>query len=418
MKFANLTFQARGINSIGDNMQLIAIDNLYKKMGITESEIIYIDYHKLADYDGDYVVLPISMPMVDYIQDGLAGRFSPRIIPVFLGLTMVRQYLYKKEVEYLKKYEPIGCRDEWCLNTLRKYNIKSYLHGCITFTLPERQISNPSNKVYIVDVDEEIFNLLPKHLFEGKKLIYKTHVYSELEKDPKLLAVEQYKEYKDNASLVVTGLLHCALPCYAAGIPVIMINSKISYRKAFLEKLINIWDAERIKSLRNPLDLRPDIIDNDKRKIKKKIMELSISRINDAYNTYKNFCDISFFYEERNKSNYINDAVYFYIEWIKNNWFDKDKIYNYSIWGLTQISEYIFQYINDNYPNAILLNVYDSFKKVNFMGKTSQVPDNFQNVTEEIVFVTAPGAFFEAQKKSMENYNSNIKFVCKTIVNY
>ena len=42
MKFANLKFNARGINNIGDNLQLIAIDNIYKEMGIDLNDIIYI----------------------------------------------------------------------------------------------------------------------------------------------------------------------------------------------------------------------------------------------------------------------------------------------------------------------------------------------------------------------------------------
>ena len=124
MKFANISFSARGVNNIGDNMQLIAIDNIYKEMGISQSEIVYIDFHHLADYDGEYVILPLSMPMVDYVENGIAGRFSQHIIPVFLGLNMVRQFLHPAEVSYLKMYEPIGCRDEWMLETCRKYNIE------------------------------------------------------------------------------------------------------------------------------------------------------------------------------------------------------------------------------------------------------------------------------------------------------
>ena len=43
MKFANYKFNARGVNNLGDNMQLIAIDSIYERMGIPKEDIIYID---------------------------------------------------------------------------------------------------------------------------------------------------------------------------------------------------------------------------------------------------------------------------------------------------------------------------------------------------------------------------------------
>ena len=125
MKYANYRFRARGVNNLGDQMQIIAIDYLYSVMGIPAEEIVYIDYHSLRAYDGEYVILPVTMPMVDYFPNGFADRFSERIIPVFLGVTMVKETLTEKEQIYLRKYEPIGCRDERTLNTMRKYGILS-----------------------------------------------------------------------------------------------------------------------------------------------------------------------------------------------------------------------------------------------------------------------------------------------------
>ena len=37
-----------------------------------------------------------------------------------------------------KKYEPIGCRDEYSCNYFRKHGIESYIMGCYTLCLPER----------------------------------------------------------------------------------------------------------------------------------------------------------------------------------------------------------------------------------------------------------------------------------------
>ncbi|MGN0739638.1 MAG: polysaccharide pyruvyl transferase family protein [Treponema sp.] len=417
MKFANIQFKARGINNIGDNMQLIAIDNIYKEMGIDLKDIVYIDFHKLAEYDGEYVVLPISMPMIDYVENGIAGRFSPHIIPVFLGLNMVRQFLYSEEADFLRMHQPIGCRDEWCLDTMRKNNIKAYLHGCITFTLPETEKKETQNKIYIVDADKTLVDMLPKNLFAGKEIVYKTHFYKSLEVDPKTVALEQYNEYKENAALVITGLLHCALPCYASGIPVVMVNTKVSYRKAFLESLIEIWTPEKLTTIHaQDGEIKPSVITDVERQFKKQFLETTKTRILEVYKKNKDICDISLFYEQRRKSDYVNDAVLEIISYLNNHWIKKNKSYTYSIWGLSQISEYIFDFIRKNYPNAKLINVYDSFKTVAFMGKISCHPKKLENGNEEFVFVTTIGAVAAAKELEAKLHKTNIKFAYAKLI--
>ena len=73
MKYANISIERgyahsairfgkdkeRKIN-IGDYAQILAVDNLYCRMGIPNEEIIYIEYYDLFDYDGEYVILPIN----------------------------------------------------------------------------------------------------------------------------------------------------------------------------------------------------------------------------------------------------------------------------------------------------------------------------------------------------------------------
>ena len=124
MKYANYKFDARGVNNLGDNMQLIAIDSIYERMGIPKKDIIYIDKNETSTYKGEYVVLPVTMPLIDYTEGGICGRFSNYIIPVFLGLTLAKDSLMPQEVEYYNRFEPIGCRDERTMNTLRKYSVQ------------------------------------------------------------------------------------------------------------------------------------------------------------------------------------------------------------------------------------------------------------------------------------------------------
>ena len=60
MKYANISIEsgyakskerknAIRVVNIGDYIQIIAIDNLYKKMGISKRDIVYIEYYDLFD---------------------------------------------------------------------------------------------------------------------------------------------------------------------------------------------------------------------------------------------------------------------------------------------------------------------------------------------------------------------------------
>lgn len=389
MKFANYKFNARGVNNLGDQMQIIAIDHIYQTMGIKKEDIVYLDYHELKDYQGEYVILPVSMPMVDYFPNGFADRFSDCIVPVFLGVTMVKESLTEKEQTYLRKYEPIGCRDERTLHTMRRYGIFSYLHGCITVTLPRRE-NDRGKDVFIVDVEDSCKNLIPEEIRKDAK--YRTHLRSDVSADPKTACMEQYDEYKRDARLVITSLLHCSIPCAAAGIPVVLLNSKVSYRKAWMEKIIPVYTPEEVDAINwDPLPIEME-------EHKQRVLSLSIQRIQDTYEKYSGVLDLSYFYEIRKKHEYLNDACDSLKQFLKENWTDPEKAYPYSIWGLTQIAEWIVDFIGKEYPKAKLNHVYDAFRREEFRGIMSEPPENIRGRLLETVLVTTNGAEKAARK--------------------
>ena len=401
MKYANYKFCAKCANNIGDNIQIIAIDHIYEHMGLEKSDIVYIDTNELATYVGEPVVLPVTMPLIEYCENGQAGRFSPYIIPCYLGLTFPNNLLTESEIQHYKKYEPIGCRDEYTLNTLRRYQINCYLHGCITQTFPEREENKNQSDIYIVDVDSSVLSYIPERI--RNKAIYRTHLYSDL-LNPKEKAMEQYEEYKKYAKLVITSLLHCAVPCMAAGIPVIMLRCKVSYRMAWLEKFLPIYTADNISDI----NWNPDPIKYPEHK--EKLLSLTIKRLRETFDKFSEIMDMSWFYETRKKSIYVNDACESLKQFIDNNWLDKSAEYKYGIWGLTQMSRWIYDYISENYPNATLCHVYDSFRTIKFNGIESISPEEISKYKDEIVFVTAISAvdaakdFFSKISKNNDTY--------------
>jgi SAM-dependent methyltransferase len=391
MKFANYKFYAKGVNNLGDNMQIISIDSIYKAMGISEREIIYIDKNELNTYKGEYVILPVTMPLVDYMEGGISGRFSDHIVPVFLGLTLVTDSLLLQEVDYYRKFEPIGCRDERAMNILRKYGIQAYLHGCITATLPKRSIEKDKtfDKVFIVDVAKNVLSYIPDELM--KDAVFLTHMHEEID-NPKELMQEYYNRYKNEAKLVITGLLHCSVPCMAAGIPVVVAKNNISYRYGWLEKLIHLYDKNDFANI----DWNPVPIEYEDHK--KRLLEVTINRLLEAFNKYSSIYELSWFYEQRKKKEYILDAFEPIKRYIDSHFIDKNKEYKYAIWGVTQISSVSVNYIMKEYPKAKLMHVYDTYRKVLFEGLYSEGSENICNHPDEIVLVTTNGASRMAQK--------------------
>ena len=159
MKYGLLVFQGNhgkntsrptdGTFNVGDNIQMLAMLRIYReRMGLKKEDLIPIDFHDLASYQGEPVVLPINFFFFG-CKSATRQWFpaSPNIVPVFLGLHLDTQILDPETVQYLQTYAPIGCRDAYTLRTMQKYHIPAYLGGCVTATLPIRQSTLPPPEI-------------------------------------------------------------------------------------------------------------------------------------------------------------------------------------------------------------------------------------------------------------------------------
>lgn len=390
MKFANISMARDGLNNLGDNIQLIAINELYKKMGITEDEIVRIDYYNLSNYNGEYVILPINYPFYGYRNELDITMFSERIIPVFLGISVMDGSISMAEKEYLKRFEPIGCRDEHTMREFRKSGILSYLNGCVTSTLDKRRDGFKNRtKTIFVDVDESFKKYVPQEILKDSEFI--TQMVYDI-KNPEQTAIEFLNKYVNEAKIIVTTRLHCAVPCMAMGIPVIFIKDKYSFRFTWLNKLIKIYTKEEYDSI----DWEPKTLDYEN--LKKRICKTDMKRIQDAYNKYSEIFELSEYFE--NKELYKKGLVEHIdtsIEFIRNN-FKTDDSFEYSLWGVTQPANKINEYIKSNYPKSRLNLVVDKFKRVNFCGKDTVSPETLKDNHEGFVFVTSASAFNDAEE--------------------
>lgn len=262
--------------NIGDYIQALASSQYYPRVdGFLDRDT------DLKDYEGE----PCKIIMNGwYMHEPQNWPPSERIIPLFVAFhlnVLARNELTSPEsISYLKRHEPIGCRDIGTMKLLRKYGVDAYFSGCMTLTLGRKYHSvEKDDKTYIVDplmynvglrdvpsaiwrflnYPYDIIRLLRNKdlcIHTGKsmlKKIVKTSIfhkeYSRLfSRDIVMNSVyvcQQSSYYKESfptdeerlqeaerlvrqyarAKMVITSRIHCALPCLGLETPVIFLKN-------------------------------------------------------------------------------------------------------------------------------------------------------------------------------------------------
>lgn len=411
MKYGNILFDGnrKGSVNIGDDLQLVAIENMYKKMNIEYDDVVRIPFSQLASYNGEYVILPISFPLYGYSHDRYITMFSDRIIPVFLGLSIMAENILPEEVEYLRRYEPIGCRDYYTYKVMKNHNIDAYVNGCMTITLDKSIFKKTTEtfdkKVYITDLNEDYLKYVPEEIL--KNCEYRSQILESCD-EPEEMAKTQIKEYYEKASLVITTRLHCAMPCVALGIPVIVLKDRYSFRFPTLSAYMHIYTKDDFSNINWKIEkINIELLTRRK----ELILNNAINRVKAQYNKYYYICEISELYEDEgiNNGSFVEhiDNV---IEFIANK-YDIQQAFEYAVWGITQKADKICSYIENNYKRAKLKIVHDRDKKMIFHGVESSSDEKLLLDDNLFVFVTAATAnsyakdLFDRNKKEKNMYH-------------
>ena len=396
MKYANLILdENKKMENIGDWVQIFAIENLYRYMNIDYSEVVRIKISELNSYDGEYVVLPINYPFYGHYD------LSSKIIPVYLGISLISGSA--SQGLRMHQYQPIGCRDFHTLQEVQKQGIEAYYGGCLTITFPRRNKEIVGNKVFIVDVSDEIIKKIPSEILNNAEYVeHVEHVKYNEECVGEDGAKEIYKRYADEAKLVITSRIHCAQPCIAAGIPVVFICETISFRYEVLRQFLPIYTLENI----DEIDWCPAVVETEE--IKGKLLENASERVKLTYAKYSKMCEISDFYLQGKKLNYRIDAVWAFEEYVKENWKPSES-FSYVLWGKTQIADVFYSWMKENYPNAVMKFIIDISAEKEFHGYMPVKVDRLIECGNSPVFVTA-GAANTMAVRMFEKYNIK-KFV-------
>ena len=388
--------------NLGDYAQLLAIDNLYSHMGIKEEDVVRIEYYDLLDYDGEYVILPLNFIFFNPFYGQRDLILSPKIIPVFLGIHCINLNFGKRELEYFSQFAPIGCRDERTMNLFREKGILAYLQGCISATFPKRE-KRTYKKIYLVDIPEKLKEYLPQNI-STDGIYMSQQIYGDCDKYLQKENCKSIKEcmkkrlelYKDSAKLVITSRLHCAAPCIAMGIPVVFVCDEYSASYSWLEKLIPVYTKEEFAKI----DWNPEAVEYEE--MKETILQNASKRLLESKEKYEEIYKISEFYESRRKKDYKNGYIMRIEEFVSKEWKEKRGEIKYGIWGITQSSDEVYNWITQNYPNARLVVVIDEFRDMEFKGIKTTRSDVIEKYKDCYFFATGNSSSIAAQKKFKE----------------
>ena len=221
--------------NIGDDIQAYATAQFYPKVDY------FIDRENMLDFKTDddkpvavimnawYMWKKWNWPPSKYIYPLFVGfHYADHQLAKQPGSPLKYEFLTGEGGAYLNAWGPVGCRDHFTEKNLKSIGVDAYFSGCITLTLPKQKTEDRGRYICVVDVDEKVTAQIKKQMKgTGIEVRVMTHnqkrdadrTWEQREAD----TVERLTEYQ-NAICVVTKRLHCALPCLAMEVPVLLVK--------------------------------------------------------------------------------------------------------------------------------------------------------------------------------------------------
>lgn len=294
MEYKLLAISTEKQVNIGDYIQaLAAAQFLPAKDGFIQRE-------KLKDYDGARCRMIMNGWYMHHPEQWPPSeKIDPLFVAFHINVSAKDAMLSEESISYLKKHEPIGCRDFYTRDMLREKGVDAYFSACLTLTLGMTyKAEEREDKCYFVDpfipkkkkVYDEIYNTLwmlshrstwntigriaekmpskkgfkkrihacrfyrayiklftEETLLEAEYISQRNKGYlSKFSTDSERLAeAERLVRKYARARLIVTSRIHCALPSLGLETPIILTDSagmseKKKCRMGGLRELFNI----------------------------------------------------------------------------------------------------------------------------------------------------------------------------------
>jgi hypothetical protein len=254
--------------NLGDHIQIISGLNLLSRAGIEPTRLIDRDDEIQSAPGLDEADGPVGILLNGWFKTNRAEwPPHPKLAPIIYGfhirLFQCPELISDASIDFFRQHQPIGCRDVYTGNLLRSKGVDAFTSNCLSLTLP-RRINDPATQtgVFVVSRDERLKEYLPASI---EPYTFVSHYSGSNDFAANMIQAQGLIEsYRSRAKLIVTTLLHCALPAIAMGIPVVVfypINTETAHasdreRFSSLEGLVRIHRFEDIETVDwNPLPI-------------------------------------------------------------------------------------------------------------------------------------------------------------------
>ena len=213
--------------NIGDHLQVLAARQLLDGFGYVKGALVDRDEEIATGFvaeGGPSAAVPV---VVHGWHKTNSDQWPPhpQFAPLYLGFH-VRPHqaptlLGDAAIDHYGVHGPVGCRDEYTLGELRSRGVEAFLSNCLTL-LFRRPVGRPElrTEVLVTSRDERILGYLPDDLHYDR---FVCHYSGTTDFDANLRqAQDVLGRCRSRTRLVVTTLLHSALPALAMGIPVVV----------------------------------------------------------------------------------------------------------------------------------------------------------------------------------------------------
>ncbi len=215
------SFEYKGSRNLGDEIQTIAAIRLIRELGYELGGVVD---RNTVDTDEPINLLCNGFFDIKFLHN----LFKDNVNPIFSNIHIARdgRDLKPELVEQFLKHEPIGCRDRETMQYLQSKGIKCFFNYCLTATLPRREKVPQDGKTLVVNLKSFLTKQKCRANRNHVEYLTQEIVNKKCPHATKMRMAQQLLDrYKNEASLIITSRLHCALPCIAMGIPVIYFTA-------------------------------------------------------------------------------------------------------------------------------------------------------------------------------------------------
>ena len=266
-------------------------------------------------------------------------------------------------------------------------------------TLQSRMKEPDDGKSFLVDTPNSIDDYIPDDVEQTMERT--SHIVNATLPFDKNTSIIKYEEtiqklnrYREEALLVVTGRLHCASPCIAMGIPVIITKNNKDINMGWIERFIQIYTPESFSNIDwHPQGASNEVLKSKMRESAKKMIETT------TFNMLH--YDLSYEFESTIDDSY-NRSLVKKLNRIAKRIGKMD--FRFAIWGLGDGGSIAYRLIKEQYPDSKCVIGIDSFKEGSFYDLKIKKPKELEGCLSSIdyIFLTT----YSGRKEAVEYLTS------------